>query len=259
MKNLTYIFILLVFAISLKCYGSFKRVDHYPLISSQKDTIPSIQKEIDRLFLEAITLANSKHLKEYSSVLSSNKNGYSKNSINYWQAYLQYKKAVYHLIKKNASASEKSCDTGINLLNSIREKTAEDYALLAHLESFSIQFKGAKVLSIVPRLKKNAKRALAIDSLNLRAYYVLGNNDYYSPQKYGGGKKVAFYLKKALAIPRKKKVNTVSPTWGREESYVLLAQHYVKTNSILEAKKIINEGLAYFPENYQLKTLLNKI
>jgi hypothetical protein len=260
MKTLSYKLIqLILFTVSLNCYGSFERVNEYILLSFQKDTITSIQKKIDHLFSESIAFSNTKRLEEYKNELSSNKENYSKNRVRYWQAYLQYKKAVFHLVEKNVSASEKSCDAGIDLLRSIKEKSTEDYALIALLESFSIQFKGAKVLIIAPRLKKNARRALALDSLNLRAYYVLGNNDYFTPQKYGGGKKVEFYLKKALAISPKKEEDTVSPTWGREESYVLLAQYYFKNDALERAEKTIKEGLSFFPKNHQLKTLLNKI
>lgn len=135
-----------MFAVSLKSYGSFKTVACFPLIQSKKDSIVSLQKEIDLRFSRSLTVLTSKHLDEYDLKLSLNQEGYSKNTIRYWKAYLQYKKAVFYLIEKKLSASEKSCDLGINLLNDIKEKSVEDYALLAYLESFSIQFKGAKVL-----------------------------------------------------------------------------------------------------------------
>ena len=259
MKNLTYKLILLLFIAFGKAYGFNKLQANYTLTTSQKDSIGSIQMEIDASFSKSMELKSLKPLEQYSNRLKVNEKGYSENSIRYWQAYIAYQEAVYYLIQEDQSASEKSCDFGIGLLNQNDNKNSEDYALLAYLEAFSIQFKGAKVLVIAPRLRKNAKKAIALDSLNLRAFYVLGSNDYYTPKQYGGGKKTEFYLKKALSIPSKKNANSFSPNWGREESYALLARFYLKENFPTKAQDIINEGLLIFPENYQLKKLLKKL
>ena len=259
MKNLTYKLILLLLIAFGKGYGFSKLKGNYPFFASQKDSIRSIQMEIDHLFSKSLELSSLKPLEQYSKGLAANKEGYAENSIRYWQAYTAYQKAVYSLIQENLSASEESCDFGIDLLNRNDNKNSEDYALLANIEAFSIQFKGAKVLVIAPRLRKHARKAIALDSLNLRAYYVLGSNDYYTPKQYGGGKKTEFYLKKALSIPPKRSPNSLSPNWGREGSYALLAQFYLKENFPIKAQDIINEGLLVFPESYQLKNLLKKL
>lgn len=259
MKNLTYKLILLLFIASGKFYGFNKLQTNYTLTASQKDSIGSIQMEIDNSLSKSLELNSLKPLEQYSKHLTANEMVYSENSIRYWQAYISYQKAVYYLIQGDQSASEESCDFGIGLLNHNDNKNSEDYALLANLEAFSIQFKGAKVLVIAPRLRKNARKAIALDSLNLRAFYVLGSNDFYTPKQYGGGKKTELYLKKALSIPSKKNTNSFSPNWGREESYALLAQFYLEENFPTKAQDIINEGLLIFPENYQLKILLKKL
>ena len=251
MKNLTYKLILLLFIVFGKAYGFNKMQANYTLTASQKDSIGSIQMEIDNSLSKSLEITSLKPLEQYSKRLTANEKDYSENSIRYWQAYISYQKAVYCLIQGDQSASEESCDFGIGLLNHNDNKNSEDYALLANLEAFFIQFKGAKVLVIAPRLRKNARKAIALDSLNLRAFY--------TPKQCGGGKKTEFYLKKTLSIPSKRSTNSFSPNWGREESYALLAQFYLEENFPTKAQDIINEGLLIFPENYQLKNLLKKL
>ena len=74
-----------------------------------------------------------------------------------------------------------------------------------------------------------------------------------------GVKKLNSILKKALSIPSKRNTNSFSPNWGREESFALLAQFYLKENFPTKAKDLINEGLLVFPGNYQLKNPLKKL
>lgn len=100
MKNLTYkIFLLLLIAFG-KGSGFCKPKDNYTFFASQKDSIGSIQLELDRLFSQSLELSSLKPLEQYRIGLAENKEGYSENSVRYWQAYAFYQKAVYYLIQK---------------------------------------------------------------------------------------------------------------------------------------------------------------
>ena len=81
------------------------------------------------------------------------------------------------------------------ILNDIGNKTSETYALLALVQSFSIQFaSGMEAGRISAGIRENAGKALELDSTNVRGWYVLGSNDYYTPASFGGGKKVEYSL-----------------------------------------------------------------
>jgi hypothetical protein len=97
--------------------------------------------------------------------------------------------AVYLNETNKKTLAEAKNDLGIALLVHQKIKSSEDYALLALMESFSIPFKKEQALWIAPRVQKNTHKALEMDSLNLRGYFVLGSNDFYTPKLFGGMKK----------------------------------------------------------------------
>ena len=75
-------------------------------------------------------------------------------------------------------------------MEKLDKKNTEDYALLASVQNLAIQFRsgmGAGKLS--SQAVENARTALQMDSTNLRAWYVLASNDFYTPAFFGGGKR----------------------------------------------------------------------
>lgn len=185
----------------------------------------------------------------------------SKNNIVvYWYSFACYYHSIFYSIKKDKKNSEKILIEGINQIEKIGTKNSEHYALLAMMQSFSIQFApGIRAPFISKNVKLNAEKALAIDSLNLRAYYVLGSNDYYTPEQYGGGKKAENYLKKALSLKDQSQVNPYLPSWGRNSSYELLIKFYMAHNRFDEAKKYYKEANALFPDDYMINQLAAKL
>ena len=69
MKNLTYKLILLLLIAFGKGYGFSKLKGIYPFFASQKDSIRSIQMEIDHLFSKSLELSSLKPLEQYSKGL----------------------------------------------------------------------------------------------------------------------------------------------------------------------------------------------
>ena len=108
-------------------------------------------------------------------------------------------------------------------------------------------------------IKKNLKKAIAIDSTNLRAYYVYASNDFHTPEKYGGGKEAEKYLLKAISLPSQKIKNDYLPSWGKEESYEMLIKLYIKKEKWDLAKKYFQEGIAAYPESYTINQLASKL
>ena len=179
--------------------------------------------------------------------------------ISYWRAYLNYYLAIYYISKKKNELSEKSIENGIKMLKNINNKNSEDLALLALMQSFSIQFKRNEAMFISKNISENANNSVKLNSSNLRGYYVLASQDFYTPEEYGGGQKVEEYLHKAISLPIQKVPNKYLPSWGKEESYELLVRYYIKKERWEEAKKYFKEGLALFPQSYQLKQLASQL
>lgn len=171
----------------------------------------------------------------------------------YWKAYAGYYLSIHHLKFGNKKEARKAIQQAINTIEQARNKDSELYALLAMMQSFSIQFaSGMSSASISKLVKDNAMKSIAADSANLRAWYVLGQNDYYTPQMYGGGKKVETYLKKAISMPDQSMQHPHMPTWGRSNAYALLVGIYIERNMCQQAKETVDKGLQLFPDDYTL-------
>ena len=140
------------------------------------------------------------------------------------------------------------------------KKNSEDYALLAMVQSFSIQFKaGMKAPFIANKVSKNGKLAMSMDENNPRAYYVLGSSDFYTPEQYGGGKEVEQLLKKAISLPAQATVNPYLPSWGIEEAYEMLVRFYIRTERWADAKHYYKEASKSYPDNYQIGQLASQL
>lgn len=185
----------------------------------------------------------------------------SNNSIFlYWKGYTHYYCSIFYLKNGEVSKSYEELKKGIDVLESIKIKNSEDCALLSMLHSFSCQFlKFPKVIQASKSATDYIERALKLDDNNPRVYYVLANNDYYTPKTYGGGNKVEEYALKALSISIQKIDNPYLPSWGRQESYELLTNYYIKKNNIKQAKKYIELGLLEYPDSHTLKYNKSKL
>lgn len=258
------IFISLLF---VSCKGNTTGSDKSQIVSYQAQTqsiqqdslLVGIQEKIYNAFVQSFMAKNNNELnllnKDLENLYSTKKN----NIILYWKSYLQFYSSIYYLKKGDKKTAEKEIDKGIDWLNDMKSKNSEDYALLAMLQGFGIQFKGMKAMIVSSTIKKNIKRAIAIDSTNLRAYYVYASDDFHTPKKYGGGEEAEEYLLKAISFPVQKIKNDYLPSWGKEESYEMLIKLYIKKEKWELAKKYFQEGIKEFPESYTINQLASKL
>jgi len=178
----------------------------------------------------------------------------------YWMSYLQYYRSIYHLNAGEKKAAEKACEAAVDRLEKMKAKNSEDYALLAMIKSFGIQFQSPmKAPFTSNKVKAYAEKAISIDPKNLRAYYVLASNDFYTPEQYGGMKKAEEYLLKATSLPAQAAPNPYLPSWGKEESYEMLVKFYMKKENWEKAKETFQKGMEEFPESYTLQQLASKL
>ena len=178
------LFISLLF---VSCTGNTTQKANKEMVSYQKQVegikpdslLIGIQNKIKTAFAQSLRLKNDKSLIELNKELTELSIINEQSIISYWQAYLQFYSSIYYLTNDDKKASEKEVDKGIDYLKNIKNKNSEEYALLAMLQGYSIQFKGMQAMFIGPKATKNAKTAITLDSTNLRAYFVYGSNDFY--------------------------------------------------------------------------------
>lgn len=178
----------------------------------------------------------------------------------YWMAYAKYYESIYYLKVNDTKNAKAAISTGINLIEDVPNKDSEYYALLAHLQSFSTQFaEGISAMLISNKTKENAKSALKLDSTNLRAWYVLGCNDYYTPKAYGGKQKCEEYFQKSISLENQTIKNPYMPSWGKDDAFALLVAYYINENEIEKAREYLKKALSLYPDNYMLNQYAEEI
>jgi len=258
------LFISLLF---VSCKGNTTNFDKSQIVSYQSQTqsiqqdslLVGIQGKIYNAFVQSFMTKNNDELDSLRKGLENLYSASKNNIILYWKSYLQFYSSIYYLKKGDKKISEKEIDKGIDWLDEMKNKNSEDYALLAMLQGFGIQFKGMKSMIVSSNIKKNIKRAIAIDSTNLRAYYVYASNDFHTPEKYGGGKEAEEYLLKAISFPAQKIKNDYLPSWGKEESFEMLIKIYIKKEKWELAKKYFQEEIVAYPKSYTINQLASKL
>lgn len=222
----------------------------------ETQTEHSIQDKIIDSFMDSFATHDNNKLNSIIDEISLMYNQNPNSLFLYWKGYALYYNSIFFLKSGDKERAEEELKKGVESLEAIEAKNCEDWALLSMLYNFSCQFSGfPKVVMLSKKATDCIEKAKKLDSYNLRVSYVEANNDYYTPQKYGGGKKVEECLIKALSLPEQKINNPYLPSWGRLESFEMLTDYYIKTKNIEQAKKYIELGLAEYPDSY---SLLNK-
>lgn len=244
-------FVLLVFvAITLNCNKTF---------AAESDSLlVNIQEKIYNSFLSTFNDGNVDKLVNIEKSLDGLK---QKNQIvTYWIAYGKYYESLYYLKTSDKKKAMSKLNDAIQTLDNVKDKNSESLALLAYLHSFSIQYLGgSSAASMANKVKSNAQLALQSDSTNLRAWYVLASNDYYTPVAFGGGQKCEKYLLKAVSLDEQTIPNTYMPSWGKVEAYSLLIDFYYNKEDYKKAKEILSQALAFYPTNYMINQYVEKL
>lgn len=265
---MTHLLIILLFSVSnLSGNASINQINKTEIAGyyTQSENVQSdsllvdIQSKIYNAFVKDRMSQKNDALNELSIQLENLYKAKNQNLILYWRAYLQFYSSINNLIKGDNKSAENAINNGIELIASVEKKYSDDYALLAMLQSFSIQFNTMNAMYISLDVKKNVDSAISLDSTNLRAWYMLASNDFYTPAQYGGGKEAEKYLLKAISLPAQKIENSYLPSWGKEESYEMLIKLYIKKEKWDLAKIYFREGIAAFPKSYIINQLASEL
>lgn len=223
-----------------------------PLQAQTPHPLEGIQGKIEMLLGQCFQRQSAAPLDSLKQVLSTEK--LAKSTLaSYWRAYLGYYRSIYYLKSRNREASEEAINATIKSLKQLDNKSTEDYALLAACQGLATAFAqgmGAGMLS--QESSKNAEQALALDSTNVRAWYILGSNDFYTPEQWGGGKKAEGFLLKAVSLPAQSVPNPYMPSWGRQDALGMLIALYLRRENYAEAKRWLDVTEKEFPNAYFL-------
>ena len=224
-------------------------------ISPQNQEKKSLQYLLEEAFTTCITTKSDQPLEEMVTILTSDLEQEDTISTRYWLSYAYYYQALFTgEINKNEKSAERLVDIAISLLKP-SDKDSESLALLSLQTGYSIRFKSYfSMMNLGQDSKEYAKRALETNANNLRAYYAIALNNFYTPKIFGGGSDVEFYLKKALSLTETTKDEN-QPSWGKESVYELLVKHYQKEEKGSLANKYLTEGLELYPDSKLLKVL----
>lgn len=218
----------------------------YPLSAQDLSFLQNIQSKIDSALSRSFAHQNTAPL---DSMLTQLANLTPQNNLTiYWQSYARSMETIYFMRNKQAKEAKHIINRACDDMEQLNKKNAEDYALLASVQNLAIQFRsgmGAGKLS--SQAVGNAQTALQMDSTNLRAWYVLATNDFYTPAFFGGGKKTEKFLLKALSFPAQQVPNPYMPSWGREEAYQLLLTYYVQKEQYEQARVLLNAAQKEYP------------
>jgi len=169
----------------------------------------------------------------------------------YWEAYANYRLAIYYTAQKRKKDSKAKTNRALEILENIKKKNSEEYALLSLVTGFSIQFRPLSAASLGPKSGGYAAKSIKLDDNNPRGHFATANSDFYTPKMFGGGDLVEEHLKKALNLSYAS--TTGNPTWSKDEVYELLVRFYIREDQTDDAKFYCKMGLKHFPYDARLK------
>lgn len=217
----------------------------------------NIQDKIYSEFTTSFRANSISGLIKIDSIMKVNKN----DSFSlYWSSYCQYYQSLFFLKMGQRELSEKKINSAIQTLDTLNDKNSEEYALLAFLQSFSLQFRNSgDIDEWSKKINYNGQKSVDINSKNLRGWYVLGNSDLHLPASYGGGTKCEKYLLKAISLNERTQENCSLPSWGKSESYYALISYYIVIEKNKKAKKTLKKALEKYPDDYMINKLKEKL
>ncbi|GEM55589.1 hypothetical protein B0A58_15470 [Flavobacterium branchiophilum NBRC 15030 = ATCC 35035] len=173
----------------------------------------------------------------------------SLNYKTYWKTYLYYNLSLLYTALKDDDKASFTIDTAIETIEE-KANSSEDFALLAACKSFSLKFANmTKLASISAEVGELANKSLELNPKNMRAYYVLATNNFYTPKMFGGMVKVEEYSLKALDCPYSISENYYAPYWCKPKVYQIYIQYLNMEKKESEAKKIKEKAKKEFPNS----------
>jgi len=143
--------------------------------------------------------------------------------------YAAYANLIAGLTSKDKSLQDQYYDKAllqINQADALSAENSEIYALKGYIQYMKMSIDPQARLSFMSASKTSLGKAQALNPENPRIYLINGQNTFYTPETFGGGKvKAKPILENAVAkFAIFKPASTIAPVWGAERAKTLLAQ-----------------------------------
>lgn len=174
----------------------------------------------------------------------------------YWKSYLLYQRAVNLMPTEKFESAKAPLTEAIDILKDTTPRDVEVVALLSLAAGLRLAY--------VPRhriiVANNAvngylAEALDLDAENTRARFANAVADYNVPEEYGGKRRVEDLLQDVLAKQEWSPPSGLAPRWGRREAATLLVRLYLEENRFAEARDVLVDALAKWPNDPRLRRL----
>jgi hypothetical protein len=218
------------------------RVQFQSLIIKGKNLI---ERGVDLWDLK--TLMNARGI--FEKILTAQEKDYLSH---YYLGYADYRICIMHLSQKDKKIAYDYLEDGIKHLKrsiDLNKNFSESNALLASLLGLKIGFKWYLGMTLGPKAGDYFEKAFQIDSLNPRAYLLLGVSKYNTPRMFGGGMdKAESNLLKAIHLyETESSPDSLLPTWGYEEAYAWLGKVHMEKKEYEKAQAQFEKALEIKP------------
>ncbi|WP_374165922.1 hypothetical protein [Arcticibacter sp. MXS-1] len=144
----------------------------------------------------------------------------------YYASYCNLTAALMTASKESKDLYLDKALAQVSHADSIEQNNSEIYTLKGYVEFMKMAVDPMSRMDFMKKANASLERAIALNPENPRPYLVQGQNVFYTPAAFGGGKDAAKpVLEKAVAkFATFKPVNAWSPDWGKERAETLLAE-----------------------------------
>lgn len=260
-----FFFILLILSGNSSCLADsngYKLKENYARTGEldEVDYLIDIQSKINSSFGVCFMQNQIDPLKDVTENLSILYETNKHDIVLYWLAYARYYECIFYMQTSNNEKCKSTVKQGIDCITKMSALNSDDLVILAQLQSLSLQFENQMKIPLLSKaINKNIEEAISIDKDNIRGYYVAGSYDFYTPEQFGGGKKVEEFLLKTIRLKEKNEIGYYLPTWGKEEAYALLIQFYIRKQKIEDARTLFHEAKSIFPNSYAINSIASML
>jgi hypothetical protein len=114
----------------------------------------------------------------------------------------------------------------VDQADGISANNSEIYTLLGYCQYMKMSVDPQSRLELIAETQSSLEKAKQLDPKNPRPYFVQGQNTFYTPEAFGGGKAMAKpILEQAVSkYEQFKAVGEFAPSWGADRAKLLLSQ-----------------------------------
>lgn len=143
--------------------------------------------------------------------------------------YASYCNLLAGLVSQNKENNDLYWDHALSQIahaDSLSENNSEIYTIKGYIEFMKMSVDPMNRLPFMQKSSASLQKAIELNLENPRPYLVQGQNTFYTPTAFGGGKAAAkpFLEKAATKFANFKPESQIAPDWGKERAQQLLDQ-----------------------------------